>query len=120
MKIFLIGALILLSTFANAERFEFTGEILDILATEDQSNSNAEQLMLFYVDGFRSAGDCYVAQSTGHVTLKVRNNDQGKFQASLALSAYMAGKKVLVRVSDESKDGNSYCYLQHVRLNKGY
>lgn len=124
MRYLLILLFVIVSSFAYAEtnRFEYTGNVLEILSSENKTNDSDHPLALAFVEDFKSAGDCYVAGSNGHVTVKIRNNEQGKAQLSMILSAYMAGKKVRVRLDDtiENRDSNNYCYLQHIRLNNSF
>lgn len=120
MKYLVLLSIVLVSSLAKADRFEFTGEVLDMLTSENVNNQESDALFLFYVDNFKSAGQCYVANSNGHLTLRVRNNDQGKLQSSMVLAAFMSGKKVFVRIDESHRDSNNFCYVQQIRLNKNF
>ena len=120
MKYFLALMLMLVPVVAAADRFEATGPVLEMLTLENADNQASDALSLFYVEGFQNAGGCYVSGSTGHVALRIRNNDQGKIQSSMVLTAFMSGKRLFVRVDDSHRDGNQYCFVQQVKLNKNF
>ncbi|MDC5855548.1 hypothetical protein [Vibrio europaeus] len=104
----------LFASSAYCERFEYSGEILEIVSSQSNSFSSIATL---YVNGFKTAGTCYVADSTSLVALLIKDNEQGKVHLSMALSAYMAGKKIRVRVDDSLKGASNVCYLEQIRLN---
>lgn len=120
MKIILVSLIFFLSSSVFAERFEYTGKVLEIVSNENTSGSTNSSLAVVYISDFKNAGECYVAGSTGHVSLRIRDNDHGKFHMSTFLAAYMADKPVRVRVNDANLDGSGVCYLEQVRINREF
>ena len=116
----LLISLFLCVSVSHAQEYEKTGEILELVSAENSSGSPNGNLGAVYVEGFSSAGSCYVAGATGVVLIRLRDNDQGKFHSSMALTAFSTGKKVQVRVDDTNKDQYGACYLKQIRLNKGF
>lgn len=118
-KKYLIFIILLLSYSAYSERFEFTGKVLEIGSPESTADTS-NNLSTLYVKDFKSAGSCYVANSTGHVALRVRDNENGRAQLSIALASYMSDKKLNVRVNDGNRDSSNVCYLELIRINSAY
>ena len=119
-KLLFVIAFLFFSTQSFANRFETTGQIREISIVDSTDTNTSHSLAVIVVDGFKSAGNCYVGEGTGLVSIKIKKNEQGKLMYSVALSAYAAGKKIFVRVDDIDKDANNYCHLQQIRVNTAY
>ena len=79
----------MLSSHLSATTFESVGTI-KVLSVTDSALPFDPTL---YVTGLKSAGNCKV-DSSGHVPIMMRSDQKGKAQFSLALAAYMSGKKL--------------------------
>ncbi len=120
MKFFVCILIVFISLEVSAKRYEDTGKVLEMVSNENPSNDKGDTLGVVYVSGFGEAGNCYVANSTNHVSLRIRYNDQGKAHLTVLLAAYTSDKGVRVRVDDTNTDSSGVCYLQQLRLNTGF
>lgn len=68
----------------------------------------------FSITGFGAAGSC--ALNDGLVGIVLRDDEGGKRQLSILLSARMSNIPVTVRVDDSVKNSAGYCYLQLISL----
>jgi len=71
----------------------------------------------FLISGLAKAGTCHVGDS-GLVPILIKNDDNGKEQYSMAFSSYMSDLNVKVKVDDNLHDGNNYCYLSGIEVDK--
>ena len=70
------------------------------------------------VEGFDKSGvNCYQSGSTNVITMLMEDDAIGNSQYSMALAAYMSGKKVRVKV-DDSKMIGSFCTLRLIQICK--
>lgn len=98
---------------AAAAEFSATGTIQKVFAL-DTAAYGAEASHIL-VSGFASAGSCL--RNDGLVALALRNDDGGRRQLAVALSAKLAGLPVVVRADDTFKNSAGSCYLAYLELN---
>jgi len=91
-----------------------TGKIKSIIMVDE---SIAVEGPSFLISGLAKAGSCHVGDS-GLVPILIKNDDNGKEQYSMAFSSYMSDVKVKIKVDDSMHDGNNYCYLSWIGLDK--
>jgi hypothetical protein len=99
-------------TPVSATEYSATGAVLKIFAL-DRVNYGADKSHIL-VSGFSSAGSCPV--NDGLIALVVRDDDGGRRQMAVALSARLAGHPVSVRVDEAIKNGAGQCYLKYLEL----
>ena len=116
---FLVLFFTIASSASHAARYEKTGLVQEIVVAQSASNDANSNLAVLNLEGFSSAGDCYVA-SLGLVAMRILNNAQGRAQLALLTAANMSRTKVQVRVDDTDKDSDNYCYLQQIRMNPDF
>lgn len=107
-----IICLAMVAISANAATFNYTGEVALLRSHDIGLGLNSDWIAL---KGFGSAGICGISDE-GYVVLRIKDDDHGKRQFSLALSAFMSGKQVGVNVDDTLKDASGYCFLRYINL----
>jgi hypothetical protein len=107
----LLAALVCASAPAGAAEFVATGKVQKIFALDTSAYGDSSIL----VDGLASAGSC--PRNDGLVSLVLRDDNGGKRQLAVALSAKLAGMPVVVRVDEGFKNARGHCYLAYLELN---
>jgi hypothetical protein len=110
---YIVLFLVFFSSQAYSAFFAASGEV-KIVRVHDISLG--ENNSWFKIDGFTSAGSCKISSDDGHVNIKLKDDDHGKAQFSILLSAKMSGKSVAVKVDESNVDQNGYCYARYVDL----
>lgn len=101
-------ALIALTHYSHATAYNVTAQVKQINSLDRVTyGTNADSFSLI---GFSSAGSC--ATGDGLIAITLRDDEGGKRQMSILLSAKAAGLPVSVRVDDTVKNGAGFCYLQ--------
>jgi hypothetical protein len=89
----------------------------DVISSITAHDTNTGWLGWIAVAGMATAGNCPV---TGNlVVLKIRNDEAGQRQYSMALAAYLAGRQVTASVETTStvaEGAINYCVLRTLKL----
>ena len=114
MKTIIATALLSFATLPVAAiEFTFTGTVQKILAL-DKVNYGADKSHIL-ITGFGAAGTC--PTNDGLIALVFRDDDGGRRQLSVALSAKLMNRSVVVRAEDGLKNAAGQCYLKYLELN---
>jgi len=98
---------------ANAETFEVSGKVQKIFALDRViSGSDTSHIL---IAGFSVAGSC--PTNDGLIALALRDDEGGRRQLAVSLSAKLSGQNVVVRVDDARKNAGGVCYLQYLEFN---
>lgn len=108
--------LVALCSFVTAQAAEYsaTGTVQKIIALDHVANSPVDRSHIL-ITGFASAGSCGI--NDGLVALILRNDEGGRRQAAVALTAKSMNRPVTVRADDAFKNSLSACYLKYIELN---
>lgn len=113
MKIIFLATIFLLTINVHAttynETFKHTDTIYKIGAINTRSDAD-----FILLNNFTSAGSC--PKSEGLVVARFPSGDSGDRSFSIALSAKMNGKSVLLAVDDGFKNNNGYCYVKSLLI----
>lgn len=110
----MIAILLICVTFqANAAEFTATGLIQKIFALDKVAYGVDKSHIL--IAGLSVAGTC--PTNDGLVALVLRDDDGGRRQLSVALSAKLTNRSVVIRVEDAFKNSGGQCYLKYLELN---
>jgi hypothetical protein len=101
------------SSPAMATEFYHTGLVQKLFALDRGIHGPDKSHIL--VAGLSSAGSC--PTNDGLVALALRDDDGGKRQLSVSLTAKVIGKTVVIRVDDAVKNEAGQCYLKYLELN---
>jgi hypothetical protein len=109
-------ALLLLSAVAihaHAAEYTATGLVQKIFALDKIAYGVDKSHIL--IAGLSVAGSC--PTNDGLVALVLRDDDGGRRQLSVALSAKLTNRSVVIRVEDVLKNAGGQCYLKYLELN---
>ena len=112
MSLMMVIVAALLPEGAIASTYYYTG-IIKALNIMSSANAAFEDELVF--SDFTSAGACK-KDSNGLVNLIIRDDERGKKQLSVLLSAKLAGQPVKVKVVDDRVDPYGRCYLDVLTL----
>jgi hypothetical protein len=104
------------STTATALVIDRIGLISRIRAHDSGSPFETDANWL-KMEGVNSVGTC--REHEGLILLKIKDNDRGKQQLSLAIAAFLANRLVEINIDDtyiDRRDG--FCYLRSIDLFK--
>jgi hypothetical protein len=96
-----------------ATEYYATGKVAKIFALDRGAYGVDSSHIL--VAGLSSAGSC--PTNDGLIALYLRDEESGKKQLAVALTAKMSALQVVVRVDDQIKNANGGCYLKYLELN---
>jgi hypothetical protein len=109
----LIAAMVCVVNSAVAAEYSASGTIQKIFAL-DKVQYGADKSHIL-ISGFASAGTC--PTNDGSIALALRDDDGGRRQLAVALSAKLANLQVAIRVEDAFKNSSGHCYLKYLELN---
>ena len=111
-NIAMLALLLFLSSNVFGQEYQSQGKVASIVAAD--VNLAGPDTDWVAVEGFTTAGSC--GTDGTHVIMRLRDDSRGNRQLSIAMSAYMAGKTVLVSVDDTVKDASGSCFLRWLKL----
>lgn len=105
-RMLLVGMLFSSSAFAVKQTF--TGTVNTIYAQGSQAGADFTTI---YLDGVKSPGNTSCMLDETFLSFRLKDDDNGKKQLSVILTAYSMGATVKFDVDDTYKTLNGRCYL---------
>ncbi len=114
MKTIIVATFLSVAAFpVSATEYTFTGTVQKIFALDKVAYGADKSHIL--IAGFSSAGTC--PTNDGLIVLALRDDDGGRRQLSVALSAKLTNRPVVIRAEDAIKNTGGQCYLKYLELN---
>ncbi len=113
-KKYLLFSFIFAASGINAANHQHTG-LIDTIHVSD--SFLGREGAWIRVKGFDSAGSC-TSSGNGLIWLLAKNDENGRAQYSLALSAFATNSPVTVSADDSQKASDGVCYLRTIYMSK--
>jgi len=111
LKKYFLSGMVFISINGFAATYTHNGKVKELTIKDSVIQGNDKSFV--ELESFLEAGSC--PKGSGVIRAIIRDNESGDRQYSMLLSAAVSQQEVQLKVNDDYKNAEGYCYIMNVR-----